>query len=250
MKVIALGSGGWIPSDTRHTSCFLVDTGESLILLDSGSGLSRLSKYLDILDKYDEINIIYSHYHLDHIMGLYYISNWSKEKKINIYGPGKALGFKSCEEVISGLIKPPYYPITIDNFAKKVNIKDYDLQGFKIGSTTVKIIPQIHSGNSFGISLGDQLHYATDTIALENTFKEAEGKKLLLHECWTIISEQNGNHTSYEEINDMLTKFKVEKLGFIHINPNWKADRFKALMSFPQHHSNIVIVEDEMVFEL
>lgn len=249
MKVIALGCGGWIPTDNRHTSCFLVDTGESLILLDSGSGLSRLSKYQDILDKYDEIHIIYSHYHLDHIIGLYYISNWSREKNINIYGPGKALGFKSCEEIISGLIKPPYYPITIDKFAKEVNMKDYD-QGFKIGSTPIKITSQVHSGNSFGISIGDQLHYATDTTVLENTFKEAEGKKLLLHECWTIGNEQNGNHSSYEEINDMLTKYKIKKMGFIHINPNWKADTFKELISLSLHHSNIVIVEDDMVFEL
>jgi ribonuclease BN (tRNA processing enzyme) len=250
MKVMVLGSGGWIPSDIRHTSCFLIDTGESLILLDSGSGLSRLSKYQNILDKYDEINIIYSHYHLDHLIGLYYISNWSREKKINIYGPGKALGFKSCEEIISGLITPPYYPITIDNFAKEVNMKDYDLQGFKIGSTPIRIIPQVHSGNSFGISVGDQLHYATDTTVLEDTFKEAEGKRLLLHDCWTIMNEQNGNHSSYEEINDMLTKYKIERLGFIHINPNWKTDMFKELMSFSQRHTNLVIVEDDMIFEL
>lgn len=250
MKIIALGSGGWIPSDNRHTSCFLVDTGESLILLDSGSGLSRLSKYLDILDKYDEINIIYSHYHLDHIIGLSYIGNWSKGKKVNIYGPGKALGFKSCEEIISGLITPPYYPVTINKFAREVNMRDYDLQGFKIGSTPVKIIPQIHSGNSYGISLGDQLHYATDTTILEDTFKEAEGTKLLLHDCWTTRNEQNENHSSFEEINDMLTKYKVKRLGLIHINPNWKEDKFKELISAAQHNQNIIILEDEMIFEL
>jgi len=68
------------------------------------SGLRRLSNHLDILNKYDEINIIYSHYHLDHIIGLSYIGNWSKDKRLNIYGPGKALGFTGCQDVISSTL--------------------------------------------------------------------------------------------------------------------------------------------------
>ena len=99
MKLIALGSGGWHATGSRHTASYLIDTGESLIILDTGSGLSRLSNHLDILNKYEEINIIYSHYHLDYIIGLSYINNWSKEKRLNIYGPGKTLGFTSCQDV-------------------------------------------------------------------------------------------------------------------------------------------------------
>jgi len=250
MKLIALGSGGWMPSESRHTASYLVDTGESLIILDTGSGLSRLSNHLDILNKYEEINIIYSHYHLDHIIGLSYIGNWSKDKKLNIYGPGKALGFTGCQDVISGFITPPLFPFTIDKFAKKVCIMDYDLQGFKIGTIPIKITSQIHSGNSFGISLGDYIHYTTDTRILENTFKEAQGTKLLLHECWTIANEGSKDHSSFEEINNMLSKYKIQKLGLIHINPNWNIAKFEELSSSFENNPNIVIVEDEMVFEL
>ena len=103
MKLIILGSGGWIPTESRHTASYLVDTGESLIILDTGSGLSRLSNHLDILNKYEEINIIYSHYHLDHLIGLSYIGNWSKEKRLNIYGPGKDLGFTGVRMLYQSL---------------------------------------------------------------------------------------------------------------------------------------------------
>ena len=250
MKLIALGSGGWIPSDSRHTASYLVDTGESLIILDSGSGLSRLSNHLDILNKYEEINIIYSHYHLDHIIGLSYIGNWSKDKRLNIYGPGKALGFTGCQDVISKLLAPPFFPITIDKFAKEVNMRDYGLEGFKIGTIPVNIISQVHSGNSFGISIGDYVQYTTDTTILEETFKEAQGTKLLLHECWSIANEGSKDHSSFEEINKMLSKYKIQKLGLIHINPNWKVDKFVELRSSCGQNSNIVVVEDEMVFEL
>lgn len=250
MKLITLGSGGWIPSDSRHTASYLVDTGESLIILDTGSGLSRLSNHLDILNKYEEINIIYSHYHLDHIVGLSYIENWTKDKRLNIYGPGKALGFTGCQDVIAKLLAPPFFSMTIDEFAKEVIIKDYDLEGFKIGTIPIKIISQVHSGNSFGISIGDYIQYSTDTIILEETFKEAQGTKLLLHECWSIANVGSSNHSSFEEINKMLSKYKIQKLGLIHINPNWKVDKFEEIRSSCGQNSNIVVVEDEMVFEL
>jgi len=250
MKLIALGSGGWFPSESRHTASYLVDTGESLIILDTGSGICRLSNHLDILNKYEEINIIYSHYHIDHLVGLTYLNNWSKDKRLNIYGPGKALGFTGCRDVISKLMTPPFFPITIDNIAKQVNIVDYDLKGFNIGNMSIKITKQIHSGNSFGISVGNYLHYSTDTVILENTFKEAEGMKLLLHECWTIANEGSKDHSSFEEINNMLTKYKIQKLGLIHINPNWNVDKFEEVRSSFKENKNLVIVEDEMIFEL
>ena len=119
-----------------------------------------------------------------------------------------------------------------------------------MSSIDIKITPQIHSGKSFGISLGDHLHYSTDTITLDNTFKEAEGTKLLLHDCWTIANEGSKEHGSYEEINNMLSKYKIQKLGLIHINPNWNVDKFKEINSCFANNPNIVVVEDEMVFEI
>ena len=124
------------------------------------------------------------------------------------------------------------------------------LQGFKIGSIPIKITEQIHSGKSFGISLGNHLHYTTDTITLESTFKKAQGINLLLHECWTITNEGSKDHSSFEDINNMMSKYKIQKLGLIHINPNWNEDKFKELSSSFEHNTNIVVVEDEMVFEI
>ena len=48
----------------------------------------------------------------------------------------------------------------------------------------------------------------------------------------------------------MLSKYKIQKLGLIHINPNWNVDKFEELTSSFAHNPNIVIVEDEMVFEI
>lgn len=250
MRVVVLGSGGWIPSEVRHTASYLVDTRESLIILDTGTGLSRLRWYPELLDQYREIHIIYSHYHLDHLSGISYISNWTKNKYVTIHGPGKSLGFPACKDVMEGLIKPPYYPHFIHQLAEKVQMEDYDLNGFQIGSTPIRITAQTHSGKSFGIAIGDAVHYATDTIPLEESFRVAEGKKLLLHECWSILGEGSKDHSSFEEISSLLKRYNIERLGLIHINPNWKADEFKTLAAVMSSYSQIFVVEDGMEFSL
>ncbi len=248
MKVITLGSGGWIPTNKRHTACYLIDTGESLIILDTGTGLSRLPDYKGILEKYNEVNIIYSHYHLDHLMGIVYLSNWAKNKKVNIFGPGRELGFQSCKTVLSDLLKPPYF-VDINSIYKELEIVDYNLQGFQIGNLKISITKQIHKGGSFGITLGNKLHYATDTIECEETFKKAQRAKLLLHDFWSLEPEDNNEHSSLAGIKNMLKKFDVVRTGLIHINPNWNQETIEKLSQAILDES-IFIAEDNMIFNL
>lgn len=248
MELLALGTGGWIPTQKRQTACYLVDTGKSLIILDTGTGLSRLSKYSNLVNKYDELHIIYSHYHLDHLMGLVFLSNWAKEKKIYFYGPGESLGFNSCRDVLSGILTPPYF-INIDSIYNRLDIKDYDLNGFNINDTVISITKQVHRGGSFGITLDDKLHYATDTIECEETFRKAEGVNLLLHDCWLVEPDENNEHSSFNGIIKMLANYNVKQAGLVHINPNWDDETFELLRGRTKHH-NIFLAEDNMKFEL
>jgi ribonuclease BN (tRNA processing enzyme) len=251
MKITVLGSGGWFPSRTRHTSCFLAETNNSLIILDAGTGLCRLGDYSDILNKYDDIHIIFSHYHLDHLIGLSYLPNWTKEKRLNIYGPGKNLGFNSCESILSGLLKPPYFhPIEV--LAKQVIINDFDPGGFNINGTTIKITEQIHSGKSYGITVGNILHYATDTIPIGSTFKAAENTELLLHDGWILTDENNRDekdHSSIDKVISLSAEYNIKKTGLIHLDPNWDDNVFIKAKQLIKDN-NIVIVEDGMCFNL
>ena len=66
------------------TSCYLIETNDGnrkeAIILDAGTGLYKIN---DI--DYDEITILLSHSHLDHILGLPVFPYLSKEnKKVNI----------------------------------------------------------------------------------------------------------------------------------------------------------------------
>ena len=103
---------------------------------------------------------------------------------------------------------------------------------------------QKHSAPSFGITLGDFLHYATDTEVLKSTFKIANNVKILLHECWEVENNKS-NHSSLDQIIKMSKKCKNTKIGLIHINPSWDKTKFKEVENILKNN-NIFITKDKM----
>lgn len=61
MTIYILGSAGWIPG-TSETSCIMVENRGELFLLDAGTGMSNLRKYREVLDRYDTVHLLLSHY--------------------------------------------------------------------------------------------------------------------------------------------------------------------------------------------
>ena len=108
MQLYLLGCNGWIPGK-NETSCFLIEHKNKLIMLDLGTGVSNLSKYKSILDEYDELTVILSHYHLDHTIGIIYLLPYLKDKKLVIYGPGKPYYSMSTEEYLSALLRTEFF---------------------------------------------------------------------------------------------------------------------------------------------
>ena len=77
MKITIWGCRGSLPSPGLeknkyggNTSCVQVQDGDVGFILDGGSGISRLGVHFD--ENIKEINILLTHLHLDHIMGLGY----------------------------------------------------------------------------------------------------------------------------------------------------------------------------------
>lgn len=238
MILIPLGTSGWIPTDYRSTSSFLIEMENNLIIIDAGTGLYKLHKYANLLSKYKEVTIVLSHYHLDHIIGLSYIPRYLRDKKLSIWGPGKKYYKKSCEEILCDFTSSPYFADSIKNFAREVYLEDYDENGFTIGEIEVSINKQKHSDPSFGITIENDLHYATDTNILEESF--TRNCKLILHECWAKAKKDAFEHSSMEEIKEMASKYNINRIGLIHINPRYTEKELKDFMD-----NRIFVVEED-----
>ncbi len=74
MKMTILGSGGWIPTSARQTSCYLITSGTEALVLDAGTGLGALHINPALLDGVETVMVVLSHFHLDHVTGLGFVS--------------------------------------------------------------------------------------------------------------------------------------------------------------------------------
>src|SRR5260221_6975229 len=67
MKLVLLGTGGYHPTERRHTACFMIP--ELGIVLDAGTALFRARDQLMT----SQLDIYLTHAHLDHVAGLTFL---------------------------------------------------------------------------------------------------------------------------------------------------------------------------------
>lgn len=220
MKLHVLGCGGYIPAK-NETSCFLVEHKNQLIMLDAGTGVSNLRKYKEVLDRYDTISVILSHFHLDHIIGLIYIIPFIRDKKLNIYGPGKPAYEKSTHTLLNEMMQFPFFVRLPDKLCPEVHIYDYSAGDFDIGDIHIGVTLQRHNAPSFRINIDGELVYATDTTFDKDLCKDCGNAKYLLHECVDIHDIGKVTHTSLEVLSRELEGNSFEKVLLVHQNPEW-----------------------------
>ena len=98
-----------------NTSCIEIVYKDSVLIVDAGSGLSELQMQRQAKDKNfakSNIDLLLSHLHMDHIMGLgTFMPVHSKGSNMKIYTCSR--GEVPLHEQIFGVFKPPYWPIHI-----------------------------------------------------------------------------------------------------------------------------------------
>ena len=84
MKLAALGTAGYLPAAGRQTMSFLLATGTETLLLDAGSGVARLlePQIARLLPADRRLDVLLSHYHLDHVVGLSYLLGLAADRPI------------------------------------------------------------------------------------------------------------------------------------------------------------------------
>lgn len=252
-RLVPLGSNGFIPTQGRQTMSFLVLSAGQAILLDTGSGVARLldEPLAALLQPYPLLNIIYSHYHLDHLIGLSYLTAVWPVKPVHIYAPQRPLLDASAEEALNGLIRPPYFPLTLQQFSCPVTIVPVTDETLRIGPLTVRLRAQTHAGGSVGVRIGDDIAYVTDTIVDAATASFVRAVKLLLHEVWldgphAAAEATRSGHSDAGGVVALATQASPGNLMVVHHNPRraW-ADVLRTVETWQQITSVPIIVPEE-----
>ena len=245
MTIFILGAAGWIPG-ANETSCIMVENKGQLFILDAGTGLSNIGKYTHILDKYDTVHLLLSHYHLDHMIGLSYIDPFIRDKRFRIYGPGRLAYPETTDYYLRAFLRPEFFSRSIDKFSNDVKVLDFPGESFCIGDTRISVTRQKHSAPSYRITLDDKLIYATD-LSFSADDWEGVSAEVLFHECWEYKEPVHDSyrHTSLSQLKDKLPLSSFGWIYLIHHNPVWGEYDFRRINEMIRG-TNISLAEDGM----
>lgn len=226
-RLVPLGINGYIPSFGRQTMSFLLLTAQEALLLDAGTGVSRLLEptMIELLQPYDCLNIILSHYHLDHVVGLSYLPGTWMRGVVRIYAPGRPFVEAEPNEALDRLLRPPLFPRRFEDFPTPVEVLPIRSEWLQIGNLTIHLHGQSHPGGSMGVRIGDGIAYVTDTPVEQTTEAFVQGVKLLLHEVWLTDEEaeqdqvEREKHSYVSGVAQIARHAKVGSLMPIHHHP-------------------------------
>jgi len=174
-----------------NTCCVVVDIpNENPIILDMGSG--AFSYAMSLGDQGIQATALLTHLHWDHVAGLpFFAPVLRADGALEMFGPPD--DGMTFEEAIRGLITPPYFPVTIDDFPGKLTIHDCWVEDLEVSGVKVRALPVPHTSATSGYRLeiaGVVITYIPDhqepvddpTQVAPSVLELADGADLLIHD--------------------------------------------------------------------
>ena len=224
MRLTVVGCTGSLPGPDSPASCYLVEAGDTTLVLDLGSGaLGPLQRRIG-LDTVDAV--LLSHLHPDHCMDLcgYYVavrySPWCDGSKIAIWGPA------GTAERMARAYGLPEDPGMTNEFA----FNTYADGQFSVGDVRVTAARVVHPVPAYALRVeheGRVLVYSGDTAAAQTLVELAQDADLLLCEAAFLEGDANpvGQHLTGREAGEHAAAANVRRLMLTHILPWGDPDR-------------------------
>jgi phosphoribosyl 1,2-cyclic phosphodiesterase len=165
VKVTFWGVRGSIPTVTKQTQvyggstpCVTVESSDTILILDAGSGIRHLGES-GVLDKYETINILLTHLHMDHIQGLgFFTPFFQKGRNIRLWGPS---GSSTLVKRLNRYLSPPLFPVRIRDFMCDMTLSDMPMKGLDVDPFRIKGAYICHPGPTLGFRVSDGKHTMT-----------------------------------------------------------------------------------------
>lgn len=240
MEVTFWGTRGTLPAAGSqflktggNTNCVELTCGEDTVIFDAGTGIRQLGSNL-LTEKVDQnVHLLLTHAHYDHVEGIPFFAPFFKEeKKIDVYC-GELDGSSSTKETVLNLMRRPYFPVSPEVFVADVAYKDISQrEAFSIGENVlVKTAPLNHPGGATGyrVEFANKVFaYVTDTEHVpekpdENVLELIQDVDLFIYDCSLTDAEypefEGFGHSTYEEAMRLCVMANAKSFMAFHHMP-------------------------------
>ena len=220
MKVIFWGVRGSIatpgPSTVQfggNTACIeVLSNNNQRIIFDAGTGIRELGNKI-LQEKSNQVNLLISHTHWDHIQGFpFFVPVFIPGKKITIYGPVHYE--KKLVQIMETQMDYSYFPVRNTELASDISYIDLREEVLEIGDFTITTKYSNHTVTTLGFKVecdGKSLYYSGDMEPYYNPLSDHR-----VEEESILLDEQEDMELFAKESNQLHTKFCREVDLIIH----------------------------------
>ncbi len=243
IKLKFWGTRGSIPTPGKYyikyggnTPCVEIRCGDTILILDAGSGLRELGASLihEFAGSPREYHILISHTHWDHIQGFpFFHAAYIPGNKISFYGGNSV---STLEKLIFGQMDREYFPVTVFELASNITFYTLTDSPFFINDVKIYFTHLIHPALSLGFRIeykGKVVVYATDSeisndpeierINERNIGNLIRGADVLIADCQYTDEEYENKigwgHTSINKVVDISSRYNVKNVFAFHHDP-------------------------------
>lgn len=263
------GVRGSTPCDSRryeryggNTSCVALESpGHQPLVFDLGTGVREYgdvvthSFALDLeanrfVSPY-RASVLLTHLHWDHIIGFpFFTPLFRPDAKVDVFGPRQPEG--TLDEVFTGVMRPPYFPITPAQLGGTVTFRDAGDDDFPINGAKVRSRWVRHTDPTLGFRVeleGTSVAYISDhgpgctpddadEFVPANVLDLCDGADVLMHDAQHTLDEYEAKrhfgHSSIEYAVHVARESGARKLVLFHHCPTHGDDDVDNLLRHAQ----------------
>ena len=227
------------------TTCLEIRSkNDHIIVVDAGTGIRRLGERLCGEKRYD-FTLIFTHSHLDHIIGFPFFKPIYHEKTaINLMGCPTTQG--NMKTLLAKAMDAPIFPVPFNHLKAKI---DYAVEckiNFQIDSIEIFTINLSHPNGGMGYSFveeGKKFVFLTDN---ELSYRHRNGRTfedyaefskdadLLVHDAQFTEEEYKATrtwgHSTYLEALNLAITAQVKRFALFHHDPGRTDFQLEALL--------------------
>jgi phosphoribosyl 1,2-cyclic phosphodiesterase len=234
MRAAIWGCRGTIPAPGPttvryggNTTCVAVETAKGrLVVLDCGSGIRPLGAAL-AADPPAELDILLTHMHLDHVVGLGFFAPLFMDTTVRIWGP--RLEGEPLAANIARYLSPPLFHVRFEDIPANVEFTEVRDESWEIGGLSVTAAPVQHPGEALGYRLeeeGRTLAFIPDNelgLDPDAGVELAAGADVLMHDAQYTDAEYPGRvgwgHSTVSDFAAFVRRTEPARAFMFHHDP-------------------------------